>query len=71
MPKKDKISNVEVLERRTHWRDRRLGKDRRNSGRLSLTKYDCRSNQSRRAADVSGELSEGEIWWNKVDTKYE
>jgi hypothetical protein len=45
--------------------------DRRNPERLRLVSYDCRSGSSRRAADVTGELTDGDIWWNKGDVKYE
>ena len=71
MLKKNSVANVEVVERRRHWRDRRTGSDRRNEGRLNLTNYDCRSGFPRRASDVTGELTDGEIWWNKTTTKYE
>jgi len=65
MPKKSDISNVEQVERRKHWRDRRSGSERRSVGRLRLTVYDCRSGQPRRASDLSGELNDGDIWWQK------
>jgi len=71
MSKKSSTANVEAVQRRKHWRDRRAGGDRRNPERLHLTSYDCRSGQPRRSADVSGELSDGDIWWNKAETKYE
>jgi len=60
---KKSSSNIEPVERRKHWRDRRLGDDRRSSRRLELTVYDCRSGQPRRASDVTGELTDGDIWW--------
>lgn len=69
MSKKESVRNVEPVERRKHWRDRRSGDDRRNPQRLHLSVYDCRSGQPRRAADLGGELTEGEIWWyNAKDT---
>jgi len=71
MLKKSNISNVETVERRMHWRDRRTGNDRRNSGRLNLNSVECRSGQPRRAADIGGELSDGDVWWNKAVTPYE
>jgi hypothetical protein len=71
MQKKDSVANVESVERRKHWRDRRAGADRRNLERLRLVTYDCRSGQARRLSDLSGELSDGDIWWNKDVTKYE
>jgi len=71
MPKKSRASNVEAVERRKHWRDRRVASDRRNPARLRLVSYDCRSGSPRRAADVAGELSDGEVWWNDKATKYE
>ena len=71
MSRKDSIANVEAVERRKHWRDRREGDDRRNPNRLHLTSYDCRSGLPRRTADVSGESADGDVWWNKDDTKYE
>jgi len=63
MSKKSNTSNIEPVERRKHWRDRRLGDDRRNAQRLQLTIYDCRSGQPRRASDLAGELTDGNIWW--------
>ena len=65
MSKKSSVTNDEVVERRKHWRDRRAGGDRRNPERLRMVSYDCRSGQSRRSADVGGELADGEIWWHK------
>jgi len=71
MSRKGSISNVEPAERRKHWRDRRAGEDRRNPQRLRLVSYDCRTGQPRRQADIGGELSDGDVWWNKADTRYE
>lgn len=71
MSRKDGSGNVEVIERRKHWRDRRAGSDRRNSQRLRLVSYDCRSGQPRRQSDIAGELNEGEVWWAKGGTRYE
>ena len=71
MPKKSGVSNVEAVERRKHWRDRRVSNDRRNPERLRLVSYDCRSGLPRRASDVAGELADGDVWWNKGGTKYE
>lgn len=51
-------------ERRKHWRDRRTFPDRRNPERIMHSGYDCRSETPRRQSDISGELEEGEIWWN-------
>jgi hypothetical protein len=65
MPKKSDSSNVEPVERRKHWRDRRSGSERRNPARLQFTANECRSGQPRRASDLSGELSDGDIWWQK------
>lgn len=64
---KKSSSNVEPVERRKHWRDRRDGGDRRNLRRLELTMYDCRSGQPRRSSDIAGELADGDIWWNEGD----
>lgn len=64
MSKKSDVSNVEKVERRKHWRDRRISADRRNPERLRLISYDCRSRSPRRAADLAGELSDGDIWWD-------
>lgn len=69
MSKKDSVANVEAVERRKHWSDRRAGGDRRNPERLRLVSYDCRSGQPRRTADVSGESADGEIWWHKDTSK--
>jgi len=68
--KKESHSNIEPLERRKHWRDRRTSGDRRNPARLSLTDYDCRE-ETRRSSDFSGQLTDGEIWWNNNAVKYE
>ncbi len=71
MSKKGSASNVETVERRKDWIDRRAGGDRRNPQRLRLVSYDCRSGQPRRQADIGGELNDGDVWWNKSDTRYE
>ena len=71
MSKKSSVANVETIERRKHWRDRRLSSDRRNPERLRLVSYDCRSGLPRRTADVTGELTDGDVWWNKSATQYE
>jgi hypothetical protein len=71
MHKKNSVANVESVERRKHWSDRRTGAERRNPERMRLSAHDCRSDQVRRLSDVSGELSDGDIWWNKDATKYE
>jgi len=71
MSKKEKIVNVEPVERRKHWRDRRANDDRRKSQRMQLVSYDCRSGLPRRQSDLTGELSDGEIWWHKDATKVE
>ena len=71
MSKKGNISNVETVERRTHWRDRREGSDRRKIVRLSLNSVECRSEQPRRTSDIGGALADGEVWWNKAVTPYE
>ena len=71
MSKKSSVANVETIERRKHWRDRRVNEDRRNQERLRLISYDCRDGLPRRAADLAGELVYGEVWWNKGVSKYE
>ena len=72
MSRKSSAGNVEPVERRKHWRDRRASsEDRRNPQRLRLVSYDCRSGQPRRQADISGDLSDGDVWWNKSGTRYE
>ena len=71
MSKKSSVANVETIERRKHWRDRRVSDDRRNPERLRLVSYDCRSGSPRRQSDVGGELSDGDIWWNNSTTKFE
>ncbi len=68
MPKKHSVANVEVIERRKHWLDRRAGVDRRNPERMRLHTYDCRGGLPRRASDLAGELADGDIWW-KTDAK--
>jgi hypothetical protein len=65
MSKKSNPSNIEPVERRKHWRDRRLGEDRRNPARLRLTIYDCRTGEPRRGSDLAGELSDGNVWWDE------
>ena len=64
MPHSEKTSNVEKVERRKHWRDRRKVSERRNQERLSHMESDCRNNVPRRESDVSGTLVEGELWWS-------
>jgi hypothetical protein len=71
MSKKSSPSNIEPVDRRKHWRDRRSGDERRSISRLQLTVYDCRSGQPRRASDLSGELSDGDIWWKKESRSVE
>ncbi len=71
MSKKSSVANVETIERRKHWRDRRVSDDRRNPERMRMVSYDCRSGSPRRAADVAGELSDGDVWWDKGATRYE
>ncbi len=56
------VCNVERVERRTHWRERRSGHDRRNEQRLRLQLNDSRSD-TRRLGDYSGTLTEGLVWW--------
>ena len=65
MPDKN---NKEPVERRKHWRDRRNVPDRRNPERIIHSGYDCRTGEPRRQADVSGELTEGDIWWNSDES---
>ncbi len=66
MSRKDSESNVEKIERRKHWRDRRQSSDdRRNQQRLRLVTYDCRTGQPRRQSDVGGKLADGDVWWDK------
>ena len=71
MPKKCSVANVETTERRKHWRDRRVSDERRNSERLRHDLDDCRSGSPRRASEVAGELSDGDVWWNKATTRFE
>jgi len=69
MSKKNSVANVEAVERRKEWQDRRTGDDRRNPERLRMVSYDCRSGQPRRSSDVAGELADGDIWWHKASGK--
>ncbi len=71
MSKKESAVNVEPVERRKHWSDRRACEDRRNPERLKLVSYDCRSGLPRRQADINGELADGDVWWNKEPVKFE
>lgn len=64
-------SNVETIERRKHWRDRRMESDRRTPERLLHSGTDCRENSPRRSSDVSGELHDGEVWWRDRRVKYD
>jgi hypothetical protein len=65
MSKKSISSNIEPVERRHAWQDRRSGTDRRNPQRLRLVTYDCRTSQPRRKSDLSGELADGDVWWKE------
>ena len=58
------------IERRKHWRDRRVTPDRRNPDRMQRTGYDCRSDVPRRQSDLGGELADGEIWWEQDDNYF-
>lgn len=71
MSKKGSVSNVKPVERRKDWIDRRVGADRRNPQRLRMVSDECRSGRPRRQSDISGDLNDGEVWWNKADTRYE
>jgi len=64
-------SNVKIIERRKHWRDRRVESNRRNLERQLHSGVDCRENSPRRASDVSGELHDGEVWWENRRVKYD
>lgn len=57
------VCNVERVERRTHWRDRRSGSDRRNEQRLRVQLNEGRSDTPRRLGDYTGALTEGVVWW--------
>lgn len=63
MVSKASLCNVEKVDRRKRWADRRTGSDRRNKERLKIQLHDCRSDTPRRVGDFSGELTEGTIWW--------
>ena len=63
MSGKASLSNVENIDRRKRWADRRTGSDRRNEERLKIQLYDCRSETPRREGDFSGVLTEGTVWW--------
>lgn len=71
MSKKANVTNVESVERRKHWRDRRNGDERRNPVRINVGGEDCRSGQPRREADLAGELADGDVWWNKEGVRYD
>ena len=64
MPHSENTSNVEKVERRKHWRDRRKVSERRSQGRLSHMEEDCRNDSPRRESDITGTLVEGELWWS-------
>ncbi len=63
MLNKVSVCNVEIIERRKRWRDRRAGSDRRNEARLKWQVSDSRSDTPRRVGDLSGVLTEGTVWW--------
>ena len=63
MVSKASLSNVENVDRRKRWADRRTGSERRNENRLKIQLHDCRSDTPRRVGDYSGELTEGTVWW--------
>lgn len=58
-------SNVAIIERRKHWRDRRVDGDRRNPERLLHAGEDCRQGSPRRISDISGDSNDGEVWWQE------
>lgn len=60
--------NIQPIERRKHWRDRRNGIDRRCVARSQHALFDCRNGVPRRRADVEGEQCDGEIWWAQSAT---
>lgn len=64
MSHSENTSNVEKIERRKDWIERRKMPDRRNQERLNHTDEDCRNNIPRRESDITGTLIEGEIWWS-------
>lgn len=66
----DKSKEDRKVERRKHWRDRRVTPDRRNADRLQRSDYDCRSGIPRRQSDLAGELADGEVWWEQEDKVY-
>jgi hypothetical protein len=66
----DKSKEDRKVERRKHWRDRRVTPDRRNADRLQRTHYDCRSGIPRRQSDVAGDLADGEVWWEQDKNIY-
>lgn len=65
MLQQNKTKGDRKVERRKHWRDRRVSPDRRNPVRLQRTAYDCRSGAPRRQSDIGGELAEGTVWWEE------
>ena len=65
MLQRDKGRGAGNEERRKNWRDRRIRPDRRNSERLQRADFDCRSGEPRRQSDITGELADGEVWWQE------
>lgn len=63
MSHSENTPNVEKIERRKDWIERRKKSDRRNQERLNHADEDCRSNIPRRESDITGTLVEGELWW--------
>ncbi len=57
-------TNVTRIERRKHWRDRRMKDERRNPVRISHMNDECRDAAPRRDSDIAGTLVEGELWWS-------
>lgn len=50
-------------DRRLNWLERRSNDERRNSYRVHLMQEECRGGIPRRESDISGALSEVDVWW--------
>ena len=53
------------LNRRANWAERRSSEERRNDYRVSVMQDDCRRGVPRRESDISGDASEGNVWWKE------
>ena len=53
------------FNRRLNWAERRNNEERRNTYRVSVMQDDCRRGVPRRESEISGDNSEGNVWWKE------